>query len=112
MRPQHKNYAWSWDFVFDRTHDGRPIKLMVVIDEYTRECLAIYVARRIRGKDAIDVFADLMETHGVPEHIRSDYRPEMISTQLRNWLARIGTGTLYITPGSPWENGYCESFNG
>lgn len=85
---------------------------MVVIDESTRECLAIYVARRIRGKDAIDVFADLMQVHGVPEHVRSDNGPEMISTQLRNWLARIGTKTLYITPGSPWENGYCESFNG
>lgn len=112
LRPQYKNHVWSWDFVFDRTHDGRPIKLMVVIDESTRECLAIYVARRIRGKDAIDVFADLMQVYGVPEYVRSDNGPEMISTQLRNWLACIGTKTLYIAPGSPWENGYCESFNG
>ena len=89
-----------------------PIKLMVVVDEYTRECLAVHVARRIRGKDAIDVFADLMETHGIPEHIRSDNGPEMVAKKLRNWLGRLGTKTIYITPGSPWENGYCESFNG
>lgn len=112
LRPTHRNHVWSWDFVFDRTHDGRPMKLMVVIDEYTRECLAVHVARRIRGKDAIDVFADLMETHGIPEHIRSDNGPEMVAKKLRHWLQRLGTKTIYITPGSPWENGYCESFNG
>ncbi len=82
------------------------------IDEYTRQCLAIHVARRIRARDAIDVFADLMETHGIPEHIRSDNGPEMVAKQLRQWLARLGTKAVYITPGSPWENGYCESFNG
>ncbi|NQX88101.1 MAG: transposase family protein, partial [Halioglobus sp.] len=103
---------WSWDVVFDRTVDGRPIKLMVVIDEYTRECLAVYVARRILAKDAIDVFADLMETHGTPEHIRSDNGPEMVANRLRSWLVRLGTKTIYITPGNPGENGYCESFNG
>ena len=72
LRPERRNHVWSWDFIFDRTVDGRPIKLMVVIDEYTRECLAVHMARRIRGKDAIDVFADLMEIHGIPEHICSD----------------------------------------
>ena len=112
LRPERPNHVWSWDFVFDRTDDGRPIKLMVVIDEYTRECLTIHVARRIRAKDAIDVFADLMESHGIPEHIRSDNGPEMVANRLRRWLARLGTRNLYITPGSPWENGYCESFNG
>ena len=76
------------------------------------ECLAIHVARRIRARDAIDVFADLMAVRGIPEHIRSDNGPEMVAKQLREWLARLGTQTLYITPGSPWENGYCESFNG
>ena len=85
---------------------------MVVIDEYTRQCLAIHVARRIRSRDAIDVFADLMEVHGIPEHIRADNGPEMIAKGLRHWLTRLGTKTVYITPGSPWENGYCESFNG
>jgi len=112
LRPERPNHVWSWDFVFDRTDDGRPIKLMVVIDEYTRQCLAIHVARRIRSKDAIDVFADLMEIHGIPEHIRADNGPEMIAKRLRRWLGRLGTKTVYITPGSPWENGYCESFNG
>jgi transposase InsO family protein len=109
---QQPDHVWSWDFVFDRTDDGRPIKLMVVIDEYTRQCLAIHAARRIRAKDAIDVFADLMEIHGIPEHIRADNGPEMIAKHLRHWLGRLGTKTVYITPGSPWENGYCESFNG
>ena len=98
--------------MFDRTDDGRTLKLMVVIDEYTRQCLAIHVARRIRARDAIDVFVDLMETHGIPEHIRSDNGPEMVAKQLRQWLARLGTKAVYIAPGSPWENGYCESFNG
>ncbi len=112
LRPERPNHVWSWDFVFDRTDDGRTLKLMVVIDEYTRQCLAIHVARRIRARDAIDVFADLMETHGIPEHIRSDNGPEMVAHQLRQRLARLGTKAVYITPGSPWENGYCESFNG
>lgn len=112
LRPERRNHVWSWDFVFDRTDDGQRIKLMVVIDEFSRECLAINVARRIRARDAIGVFADLMQTHGVPEHIRSDNGPKMIAKNLRCWLGRLGTRTLYITPGSPWENGYCESFNG
>ena len=77
-----------------------------------RQCLAIHTARRIRAKDAIDVFADLMEIHGIPEHIRADNGPEMVAGRLRHWLGRLGTKTVYITPGSPWENGYCESFNG
>ena len=88
------------------------MKLMVVIDEFTRECLAIYVARRIRARDALEVFADLTERHGVPHYIRSDNGPEMIAKRLRRWLKRLGTETIYITPGSPWENGYCGSFNG
>ena len=112
LRPERANHVWSWDFVFEHTEDGRPIKLMVVIDEYPRQCLAIYAARRIRAKDAIEVFADLMSVHGIPEHIRSDNGPEMIAKNLRRWLARLGTKAIYITPGSPWENGYCESFNG
>ena len=112
LRPQHRNHVWSWDFVFDRTQDGRVLKLMVVIDEYTRRCLAIHVARRIRSKEALEVFADLIVRHGTPEHIRSDNGPEMVAKNLRRWLQKIGTQTAYITPGSPWENGYCESFNG
>ena len=112
LRPEHRSHVWSWDFVFIRTDDGRSVKLMVVIDEFTRECLAIHVARRIRAGDALEVFADLMTRYGIPEHIRSDNGPEMVAKVLRRWLKRLGTETIYITPGSPWENGYCESFNG
>jgi transposase InsO family protein len=112
LRPAHRHHVWSWDFVMDRTDDGRPLKLMVVLDEWSRECLAIHVARRIRATDVLQVFADLMQVHGVPTQLRSDNGPEMVATTLRGWLARVGAGTLYITPGSPWENGYCESFNG
>ena len=112
LRPTHRNHVWSWDFVMDRTDDGRPLKLLTLIDEYTRECLAILVARRIRSNDVIDLLADVMQTRGVPEHLRSDNGPEMVAKNLRRWLAKLGTRTVYITPGSPWENGYCESFNG
>ena len=112
LSPKHRNHVWSWDFVFDRTRDGRTLKLMVVMDEFTRRCLAIHVARRIRSKEALEVFADLMVRHGVPKHIRSDNGPEMVAEELRNWLNNMGAKTAYITPGSPWENGYCESFNG
>ena len=112
LRAQRRNHVWSWDFVMDRTDDGRPIKMLTLIDEFTRECLVIHVARRIRATDVIDVFADVMQTRGVPEHIRSDNGPEMIAKNLRRWLTRVGSRSVYITPGSPWENGYCESFNG
>jgi len=84
LAPTHRNHVWSWDFVFDRTRDGRTLKLMVVIDEFTRRCLAIHVARRIRSKEALEVFADLMVAHGVPEHIRSDNGPEMVAEELLN----------------------------
>ena len=100
---------WSRGFVFDRTYDGRPIKLMAVINEYSRECLAVHAARRIRGKNAIYVFADLIETHGIPEHIRSDNGPEMVAKRLRSWL---GTKRSASHRAARWENGYCESFNG
>jgi transposase InsO family protein len=112
LRPLRRNHVWSWDFVMDRTDDGRPIKMLTLIDEYTKECLAIHVARRIRASDVIDIFADVMVERGVPTFIRSDNGPEMVAKVLRKWLARVGTQTAYIMPGSPWENGYCESFNG
>jgi transposase InsO family protein len=112
LRPERRNYVWSWDFVMDRTDDGRPIKILTLIDEYTKEALAIVPARRIRSNDVIDIFADVMIERGIPAHIRSDSGPEMVATKLREWLDKLGTKTLYIAPGSPWENGYCESFNG
>ena len=112
LRPLWANHVWSWDFVMDRTHDGRPIKILVIIDEYSRRCLALYAARRIRSHEVLEMFADLMMQHGVPNYIRSDNGPEMIAGNLRDWLKNVGARTLYIQPGSPWENGYCESFNG
>jgi putative transposase len=99
-------------FVEAQTHDGRKLRLMTLIDEFTRECLAIRVARRINSFGVIDTMADVMLAKGVPEHIRSDNGAEMTAKIVRNWFAKLGSKTLYIAPGSPWENGYCESFNG
>jgi transposase InsO family protein len=112
LRPERANHVWSYDFVSAMTHDGRTIRMLTMIDEYTRECLAIRVARRLRSYEVIEALADVMLFRGTPEHIRSDNGPEFIAEDLRKWLANVGTGTLYIEPGSPWENGYCESFNG
>ena len=94
------------------THDGRSLRLLTLIDEYTRECLAIRVARRLSSQEVIDTLAEVMLVRGIPEYLRSDNGPEFVARELRHWLAKLGTGTLYIEPGSPWENGYCESFNG
>lgn len=84
----------------------------VLIDEFTHRCLALHVARQIRSNDVIDLLADVMQEHGVPDHLRSDNGPEMVAKNLRRWLKAVGSKTLYIEPGRPWENGYCESFNG
>ncbi|HEY6369712.1 MAG TPA: IS3 family transposase [Candidatus Sulfotelmatobacter sp.] len=112
LRPERANHVWSYDFVSAMTHDGRTIRMLTMIDEYTRECLAIRVARRLGSYEVIEALADVMLWRGTPENIRSDNGPEFVAEELRKWLARVGTGTLYIEPGSPWENGYCESFNG
>jgi putative transposase len=112
LRPERANHVWSYDFVSARTHDGRTIRMLTMIDEFTRECLAIRVARRLGRYEVIEALADVMLFRGIPEHIRSDNGSEFVAEELRKWLAKVGTGTLYIEPGSPWENGYCESFNG
>lgn len=112
LRPEHPNHVWSYDFVEAQTHDGRKLRLMTLIDAFTRACLAIRVARRINSLGVIETMADVMLVRGVPEHIRSDNGPEMTAKIVRHWLAQVGAKTLYIEPGSPWENGYCESFNG
>jgi len=112
LRPERRNHVWSYDFVEAQTHDGRKLRLLTLIDEFTRECLTIRVARRINSFGVIETMADIMLVRGVPDHIRSDNGPEMTAKVVRNWLAQVGTKTLYIEPGSPWENGYCESFNG
>ena len=112
LRPLRKNHVWSYDFVSARTHDGRPLKLLTVLDEHTRECLAINVARKMKGNEILEVLTDLFVRHGPPEHLRSDNGPEFTAKLVRQWLARVGVKTLFIHPGSPWENGYNESFNG
>ena len=112
LRPSHRNHVWSYDFVEDRTHDGRKIRMLTVIDEYSRECLAIDVERRLRSDDVLAKLTELFVLHGPPEHIRSDNGPEFTAKAVRKWLERVGVKTLFITPGSPWENGYNESFNG
>ncbi len=112
LRPQRANHVWSYDFVSAMTHDGRKLRMLTLIDEYTRECLAIRVARRLGSYEVIEALADVMLWRGIPANIRSDNGPEFVAKELRNWLGNLGTGTLYIEPGSPWENGYCESFNG
>jgi transposase InsO family protein len=112
LRPERAKHVWSYDFVSAMTHDGRTLRMLVLIDEYTRECLAIRVARRLGSYEVIETLADVMVWRGIPENIRSDNGPEFVAKELRKWLGNVGTGTLYIEPGSPWENGYCESFNG
>lgn len=112
LRPTHKDHVWAYDFVQTRTHDGQPLRLLVIIDEHTRECLSIDAARRLRSDDVLERLAWLMATRGMPEHIRSDKCPEFTARVVRDWLGKVGVKTLFIEPGSPWENGYCESFNG
>jgi putative transposase len=112
LRPEHKDHVWSYDFVIDRTANGRAFKILTIIDEYSRESLALLVSRRITSQEVIDKLFDLFILRGIPEHIRSDNGPEFTAKAIRKWLGRIGVKTLFIEPGSPWENGYIESFNG
>ena len=111
-RPLHRNHVWAYDFVAARTRDGRPLRLLTIVDEYTRECLAIDVARHLRSDDVLHRLTELFVQRGVPEFIRSDNGPEFTAKAVRQWLTRVGAQTLFIEPGSPWENGYNESFNG
>jgi putative transposase len=112
LRPERKDHVWSYDFVQARTRDGRAFRMLNIIDEFTRECLAIDVARRLTGDDVLERLSELFVRRGVPGHIRSDNGPEFTAKAVRGWLDRVGVKTLFIEPGSPWENGYIESFNG
>jgi transposase InsO family protein len=112
LKPLHKNHVWSYDFVFDRTSDRKVIKMLNVIDEYSRECLTIYVDRKLRSTEVLYKLSELFILHGIPDYIRSDNGSEFVAKELRKWLQRIGVKPAYIEPGSPWENGYIESFNG
>lgn len=109
LRPTHRNHVWSYDFVAERTQDGRPFRILNVLDEYTRECLASLTARRLGSQDVSLLLVELFLHHGVPQHIRSDNGPEFIAKKLRRWLKTLQVEPLYIELGSPWEN---ESFNG
>ena len=108
---EHKDHVWTWDFAFDRTTSGTTLKWLSIVDEYTRECLALKAARNITSEDVIDTLAELFAMRGVPRSIRSDNGPEFVAQTIREWLGRLGIQTLYIAPGSPWENGYAESFH-
>jgi putative transposase len=112
LRPERKDHVWAYDLVHDRTNDGRAFRMLTVVDEFTRECLAIDVGRRVTSEDVLERLSDLFVRRGVPAHIRSDNGPEFTAKRVREWLGRVGVSALYIEPGSPWENGYCESFNG
>ena len=112
QRPTHRHHVWAYDFVADRTHEGRPLKMLAVVDEYSRECLALVVARRLRATDVLETRADLFVTHGAPRYLRSDNGPEFTANLVREWLQALAGQTLFIERGSPWENGYVESFNG
>jgi len=111
LRAERPNHVWSYDFVHHRTHDGRAFRMLNIVDEFTRECLAIRVARKLKSTDVIDVLSDLFLIRGVPAHVRSDNGPEFVAEAVQKWIGAVGASTAYITPGSPWENGYVESFN-
>jgi len=111
LRPTHPNHVWSYDFVHGRTSDGRPLRFLVIIDEFSRECLSIDVSRKLNSEDVLCRLAELFIMRGTPEHIRSDNGPEFTAKAVVKWLRRLDVKTLFIEPGSPWENGYCESFN-
>jgi transposase InsO family protein len=110
-RAKHKDHVWCWDFIFDRTASGSPLKWLSIEDEYTRECLCLKVDRSITNEDVIDTLAELFAMRGVPEHVRSDNGPEFIARAIRHWLEQLEVKTLYIEPGAPWENGFAESFH-
>jgi transposase InsO family protein len=110
-RARHPNHVWTYDFLMDQTIDGRRLKILAIVDEFTRECLAILVARSITAEDVVSELSRLMATRGTAAYLRSDNGPEFIAKRVRDWLAALRTETLYIAPGSPWENPYSESFN-
>lgn len=111
LRAEYHNHVWSYDFVHHRTDDGKVFRTLNILDECSRECLAIRVKRKLNSTDVIDALTDLFILRGVPIYIRSDNGPEFIAEAVRDWISAVGAQTAYITPGSPWENGYIESFN-
>ena len=112
LRPDQPNHVWAYDFVEDRTREGRKFRTLNVVDEFSRECLAIRVGRKLGSTEVIDVLTDLFISRGTPSYIRSDNEPEFVAAAVKAWITELGARPAYIEPGSPWENGYVESFNG
>jgi putative transposase len=112
LRPEHKNHVWTYDFVADRTANGKAFRMLTIVDEYTRECLAIVVDRKLNSTHVLETLGELFIRRGPPKHIRSDNGPEFCAEAVKRWLKRLEVKTLFIEPGSPWENGCVESFNG
>jgi len=112
LRPRYPGHVWSYDFMQHRTHDGRSFRLLTIMDEFSRECLAIEVDRRLSSDHVLDRLTELFAQRGAPDYIRSDNGAEVTARKVRNWLSELSVQTLFIEPGSPWENGYIESFNG
>lgn len=112
LRPEHRNHVWSYDLLAERTSDGRPLRMLNIVDEYSRECLKIHIDRRVKAADVVYELSELFIERGVPQYVRSDNGSEFTAAFVREWLRRVGATTLFIEPGSPWENGYIESFNG
>ena len=111
LRPKRPNHVWSYDFVHERTHDGRAFRTLNIIDEFSKEALMIRVNRKLNSTDVVDALTDLFILRGPPAYIRSDNGPEFVAEKVRKWITTVGAKTAFIEPGSPWENGYCESFN-
>jgi putative transposase len=112
LRPEYKDHVWSYDFVADRTTDGRPLKMLTLIDEYSRECLAIHVERQFKSDGVMEVLTEVFLRRGTPAYLRSDNGSEFSSEEIKGWLGRLGVNPIFIEPGCPWENGFIESFNG
>lgn len=110
-RATRLNEVWSWDFVHDRTDNGAGLKMLTLIDEYSRQCLAIRVERKLRSGDVLNILSEVMATRGVPMYLRSDNGSEFIAREVQDWFKELGIGTIYIDPGSPWQNPYVESFH-
>ena len=112
LRPEYKNHVWSYDIMEDKTYDGRKFRILNIIDEYSRECLLSFASRRITSREVVEFLADLFCRKGLPEYIRSDNGSEFTAKRVREFISNLGTYPAFIEPGSPWENGYIESFNG
>jgi putative transposase len=112
LRPERRNHVWSYDFLAERTSDGRPLRMLNIVDEHSRECLKIHIDRQVKAADVVYELSELFMERGVPDYLRSDNGSEFTADFVRDWLRRVGVNTLFIEPGSPWENGYIESLNG